>query len=760
MGLSLALVCCALTAINLRAQVQTFTCPNLGFGPVVAPFMPMTSLKTVPNPVIPKDPVTGQPTLRPDLVDYVKDLSAAIRLGKALFWEMQAGSDDKTACATCHFQAGADVRVKNQLAPGPDGQWFPKAVNAILAEGDFPFTDTLVEPVRDTDNIAGSQGVRKATFLGLSRSGAETLGASSDSVFSVNGVNVRQVTEKNSPSALNAVFNHRQFHNGRAQPEFNGVSSFGYRDPNARVWVLDYRGNPVSYAINILNASLASQAVGPPLNPTEMSAAGRSFPDIGKKLLLRKPLGLQKVSPADSVLGSLATSTTGLNVTYQAMIQQAFQPKWWNSSKGVTISGRSYKMMEANFSLFWGLAIMLYEATLISDDSPMDRYLAARTVAFNADGSFTITHDPSLLQPAVDRLTGEGIGVSTESILRGLALFELPVAPPPSFPPRKESDGFPVTGVGCIACHLGAETTAASLRNLTGAGGLEAGHTAFKNAGFDVRMERMFRNLSWDPPGPLSPVPAGADTITHDPATYETKVIGINGSFVDPIPLPVVVYDSGWYNIGVRPTTDDAGLGGLDPFKLPLSWTEYFQKTLMNPGVVKVPGGGLAAECAPPAAPPTSPFAGEVVNPLTGLPLLSGSLLKNEPTDVAGSFKTLPLRNVELNGPYFHNGGKATLAQAVELYDLGGEFENPTKSPLLVPLKLTAQDTVDLVAFMLALTDERVLRQSAPFDHPQLLVPNGAPANSPGADTLQEIPAVGGSGGPALRRFLDLNPFH
>jgi cytochrome c peroxidase len=54
----------------------------------------------------------------PDLASYVKDKAAAIRLGKALFWDMQVGSDGVQACASCHFQAGGDIRVKNQLDPG------------------------------------------------------------------------------------------------------------------------------------------------------------------------------------------------------------------------------------------------------------------------------------------------------------------------------------------------------------------------------------------------------------------------------------------------------------------------------------------------------------------------------------------------------------------------------------------------------------------------------------------------------------------
>ena len=42
---------------------------------------------------------------------------AARQLGKALFWDMQVGSDGQ-ACASCHFHAGADNRIKNQLNPG------------------------------------------------------------------------------------------------------------------------------------------------------------------------------------------------------------------------------------------------------------------------------------------------------------------------------------------------------------------------------------------------------------------------------------------------------------------------------------------------------------------------------------------------------------------------------------------------------------------------------------------------------------------
>lgn len=728
-----------------RAAVQTFTCPG-GFvaGVPAIPPLPLTSLKTVPNPVIPGWPTA--PTIRADLTDYIVDLNAAIQLGKALFWDMQAGSDNKTACATCHVQAGADVRTMNQLNPGPNGTFDLASQNTELTSNSFPISLTF-------DDIAGSKGVRKSIFKSISNSGAESTSIPTG---------FRQVTGKNTPPVVNAVFNHRQFWNGRAQPDFNGVNPFGSRDTSARVWVVDSRGNPVQVVINIKNVSLASQAVGPVLNTVEMSAAGRTFPDVGKKMLLLKPLGLQRVSPTDSVLGPLADTTTGLKTTYTSLIKKAFRPKWWNTTKKVSASGKLYSMTEANFSLFWGLSIMLYEATLISDDSPMDQYLSFRVIDPITGALVSESNRPDLLDPVVDRLALEGISIARTDILNGLALFELPVRVPTLSPLRSS---FPaetgVDGVGCIGCHLGAELTSSSLSNLTGHG-LEPGHPVLKAAGFDLRMERMFMNLSWLPSGPLTPVPLGTDEITFDPANYTVNVTHIDATgyplgiapYAVPLLLPVATYDAGWYNIGVRPTADDHGLGGKDPFGKFLSWTQLFQ-SLPDPTFIKVPGNGIPCATAGNA---TFPF--ELLN-AQGFPLLSGPLHKTEATDVDGTFKVSHLRNVEFNGPYFHNGGKSTLMQAVEFYDNGGDFDNitnPTKAPAMVPLQLTADQSKSLVAFLLALTDERVRWKKAPFDHPQLLVPNGE--NLDGTDTLMEIPAVGAGGSTTpLKRFLDLNPF-
>jgi len=56
-----------------------------------------------------------QVPLPSNLNDFVVDRPAAIWLGKALFWDQQAGGDGMQACASCHFQTGADVRTTNTI---------------------------------------------------------------------------------------------------------------------------------------------------------------------------------------------------------------------------------------------------------------------------------------------------------------------------------------------------------------------------------------------------------------------------------------------------------------------------------------------------------------------------------------------------------------------------------------------------------------------------------------------------------------------
>ncbi|MFO0067098.1 MAG: cytochrome c peroxidase, partial [Pirellulaceae bacterium] len=107
---------------------------------------------------------------------YIADKEYAELLGKALFWDLQLGSDGWTACASCHWHAGADVRIRNTIT-GIDFQALETQLgevsNYLLKADDFPFrkladpTDRDSQVVRDLGMIAGSQGVVKRDFLGV-----------------------------------------------------------------------------------------------------------------------------------------------------------------------------------------------------------------------------------------------------------------------------------------------------------------------------------------------------------------------------------------------------------------------------------------------------------------------------------------------------------------------------------------------------------------------------------------------------------------
>ncbi|WP_330442141.1 cytochrome-c peroxidase [Flavobacterium sp. C4GT6] len=73
------------------------------------------------------------------------------------------------------------------------------------------------------------------------------------------------------------------------------------------------------------------------------------------------------------------------------------------------------------------------------------------------------------------------------------------------------------------------------------------------------------------------------------------------------------------------------------------------------------------------------------------------------------SFKTTTIRNIEVTGPYFHNGAYSTLEEVIDFYDNGGGegvglgVSNQTLSP--DALNLTDEEKSDLIAFLKSLTD-------------------------------------------------------
>src|ERR671930_64770 len=112
-----------------------------------------------------------------------------------------------------------------------------------------------------------------------------------------------------------------------------------------------------------------------------------------------------------------------------------------------------------------------------------------------------------------------------------------------------------------------------------------------------------------------------------------------------------------------------------------------------------------------------------------------------------GSFKAPQLREVELTGPYFHNGGKLTLRQVVDFYARGGNYPitnathrdfNIINLNIEVQSNLSEAEKVALVDFLLELTDDRVRFEKGPFDRPQFILPldGTAPENTAGRDAM------------------------
>jgi cytochrome c peroxidase len=529
---------------------------------------------------------------RPDVTRYVRDADALVVLGKALFWDMQVSSDGRVACASCHFHAGADHRVQNQLS-NPVGSFTP---NYRLTAADFPFhqlankDDNNSQVMRDTAQRVGSSGMFRRMFEDAAAgNGAEAgLDIADTPAFSIAGLNVRQVTVRNTPTVINAVFNFRQFWDGRASNIFTGMSPFGDSDSRLNALVT-IDGQPAPEAVRIVNASLASQAVGPMLNAVEMAYDGRTWAKLGRRLLGLRPLAMQAIAADDSVLGPyVASDSRGFQaqITYQSLVETTFQPAYWNAGQA-----------EANFPLFFGLAIQAYESTLVSDDSRFDRFASGETSALT--------------------------GVEQS----GLQLFR--------------------SGRGdCTECHTGAEFTEASFSNSA-------------RRGFGAA-------------------------------------------------------DTGFFRTGVRPVADDIGLGGTDDFGQPFSIAVQQRRATV--------------------------------------------------TSVTDLFKTPGLRNVEFTGPYFHNGGVATLEQVVDFYSRGGDFPQGNVGRGIRRLGLSADERTALVSFLKSLTDDRVRYEQAPFDHPELCVSvahAAGPADGLFALSLPDqwalVPAVGAGGNAApLQTFEEL----
>jgi cytochrome c peroxidase len=77
------------------------------------------------------------------------------------------------------------------------------------------------------------------------------------------------------------------------------------------------------------------------------------------------------------------------------------------------------------------------------------------------------------------------------------------------------------------------------------------------------------------------------------------------------------------------------------------------------------------------------------------------------PTEM-GHFKSPSLRNVEVTGPYMHDGRFATLEAVLEHYSSGGK-NHPNKDIRVQPLRFTDSEKAALISFLKTLTDQTFL---------------------------------------------------
>ena len=566
-----------------------------------------------------------------------------------------------------------------------------------------------------TDDVISSSGSFSGEFIGASKftGSIDECVRSVDHVFQVHGVGTRGVERRNAPTLINAIFNHRTGWNGGNGNIFNGSNSSGERDPNAGVWVKINARTVEKQCLHLINASIAGVANAAALDDLEIPCRGRTVADIGRKLLLRQPLQYQNVHNEDSVLGAFSLSSPGnlqpgLNTTYKNMITKAFNPKYWTYSglgpfPAPPAGQAPYNQMEANFPMFFGLAIQAYVSTLISDQAPID--LTPRV-------------------PSTYRPTWANMGYSKEQIASL----------------KNGYDQF--LSNHCNLCHSGPTLTLAAIPT---------------NAAL------------------VTPIPGKFFGPSHSRRAFGPDAMGANGAaagginpYGNVVTRDLTMYgkyklmDVGFANTGVTDPDDDPGLDQT------VSFSEQYGEFLLgnasgvlDPGVDKVRSCDFIYPLAfnVPDPDPTLFTAADGITPDTNvsdpntcrsnyngadayIPTKAAAAANLTKLEAAtkGVFKIPGLRNVELTGPYMHNGGMSSLEQVVEFYARKGNVDNDDRHTLIDSITLAgepgaeeqaiaAKNRADLIDFLKTFTDDRVRYQKAPFDHPGIVVITGHKGN-------------------------------
>ncbi len=725
-----------------------------------------------------------------ELEDIIVDNDWAIVLGRAFFWDQQMGSDGGS-CASCHYAAGADIRITAQVNPGfttvdpevgtdtfgcTEGEECTEAgltrsggtmsPEYTLKPEDFPFRklgslipgpggvfiENKNDVVFNTNDVVSSSGSFDAEFK-KSVPGHERCGEANADIFyktkkhkyskykkhGHSKLAARMVEPRNTPTIINAALNFRNFWDGRAENIFSGVGVHGMADvtsegtENNRLIVMN-GGYPELTHLTLTNSSAASQAVGPILSNLEMSCDGRTFQDVARKIYSMRPLAKQRIALNDSTFaigpkGDLRAKKRGLKGKYRyyKLIQKAFDKKWWKARGTWKIEGGELKKARGYRNGF----------TQMEMNFPMFWGLAIQAY------EQTLISDQSRFD------TAEAQGCFVPNFI-----------PQPQAAPNIEYPNVQA----CIDRGVWTEEE-------------ELGRTMFHNAIFGP--QQTFKG---------EVVKATNCSVCHGTNAFtDAAILEEDGSFVSIVDRAGITSDAGFHNSATRPLFQDLQLGGEDGYGNPLSIARQLYNAENGGDPVVSPQIDI---CSIPivGTTGTSLYCDESVPGSGVFDVRNDTPLARLGID--GSSKTSTIRNVALTPPYFSYGGYSTLDQVMDFYNRGGSNESLPKgcvtdpnvdctgdttgsgpdgntpigdlladphnnrgsnAGLVIPLFLTDAESSAVVAFMKSLTDERVRCDAGPFDHPELVIFNGHRGKDRNYDGLADdkkrrLPAVGVDG--------------
>lgn len=505
---------------------------------------------------------------------------------------------------------------------------------------------------------------------------------------------------------------------------------------------------------------------------------------------------------------------------------------------GVGSPNRTLK--ELNFAMMFALGIMAYEATLVTDETIVDLLaggiIPPGTLITNTLRNQSVTVDigapfdppgnavglPNTGHSLEECIAAVALNASAaqEDIATDLCLLEFarfidvraeagteagdgpfqPVAADGTLVPIEAGEAIG----GCDIGFTGAlgllspdypricQVAQAELLNIDeGLGRFEAGATACTVCHFDPIFTgaSVAANYGFGAPPPDPNIPPGQLLREEAPALTE-RMIAFNGQ--------TVVYDAGFYNLGVRPTWEDLGRGApinVTEGTIPLSLAKLKEQIALGLGNAQAPFNpdvidGIAATLDAGTGPgmlqlPTSMAVNGVgEDDLTAVPfditlacgpgLVGNGNGQGEPNnnpnpncvlDVIpgefilrnGAIKTQGLRDVRWTAPMFHTGSKMNSRQVFEFYKAAGAldpdpslgFPNLNLGNLdagLRVINLSPEREAAVVELLeTGLTDWPSVYESAEFDHPELCVSHGHDPAS-GVTVIVGLPAVGSAG--------------